>query len=325
MEVEIVDAAAAGALAVQRHALGLRRNPQGREVLSEQAGDGECRHAPGQQVVAEIGERVADGGQLPVEDRDDARLGRVEDQVVDAEVAVDDGCFLAGREVCRQPLDQPVHRLDPAGVRILQVLPRPAADLPGEVVPRLAEVREADRAVVHGVQRGERADRGLVVASPRVPRQLGQRRVPEDAAVDEVHHVERRADDAGVVAVDVHGRDGEAGHAAERLLHPELAIHRVRGGEQRPGRLAPQHVAARGGLEPVGRIGLAAREPLGADGAGKAGQRLAQVAFQPQRVDGQGAGRRGGGGVQGPGPPSCGLPLATRDSIVPARTRVTPP
>ena len=48
------------------------------------------RDVPGHAVVAEVGQRMAERRELPVEHREHARLGRVEDQVVEAEVAVHD-------------------------------------------------------------------------------------------------------------------------------------------------------------------------------------------------------------------------------------------
>ena len=48
------------------------------------------RDVPGHAVVGEVGQRMAERRQLPVEHGEDARLGRVEDQVVEPEVAVHD-------------------------------------------------------------------------------------------------------------------------------------------------------------------------------------------------------------------------------------------
>ena len=42
-------------------------------------------------VVREVGERATDRRELPVDDGDDARLGGVEDEVVELEIAVDEG------------------------------------------------------------------------------------------------------------------------------------------------------------------------------------------------------------------------------------------
>jgi hypothetical protein len=53
---------------------------------------------------------MAQGRQFPVEHGQDARLGRVENHVVEPEVAMHDGRVFAGRNVVRQPGDQLVHR-----------------------------------------------------------------------------------------------------------------------------------------------------------------------------------------------------------------------
>ena len=76
----------------------------------------------------------------------------MEDQVVEAVVAVHDRRLVARRDGAGQPRDQPVHRLDLLGLG-RAVLLRPAVDLAREVVAGLAEVVEADRLVVDAVQR----------------------------------------------------------------------------------------------------------------------------------------------------------------------------
>ena len=72
---------------------------------------------------------------------------RIEDHVVQAEVAVNQRGSFAGRDVLRQPFDQPIHRVDVFGRRGL-VLAAPAIDLPGEVVAGPAIVGETDRGEV---------------------------------------------------------------------------------------------------------------------------------------------------------------------------------
>ncbi len=130
-----------------------------REVEAGDAAKAGRRDVPAHQVVREVGERMADRRQLPVEDREDARLGRMEDQVVEPVVAVDDrACAPSSAGMCcRQPVDQPVHRVDVLGLRRL-VLLAPAADLAREIVARLAEVLEPDRAIVDRC--GARRSRG---------------------------------------------------------------------------------------------------------------------------------------------------------------------
>ena len=55
-----------------------------------------------------------------------------------------------------------------------------------------------------------------------------------------------------------------AGHgkalASQRRHHPRFAIDRMRAGQQRAGRLAPQHIIAPAGGQMIGRVGLAALE-----------------------------------------------------------------
>ncbi len=86
--------------AVHRDVLGLRRDAERRQVEAGDAAKARRRDVPAHQVVREVGERMADRRQLPVEDREDARLGRMEDQVVEAVVAVDDRRRAVVRREC---------------------------------------------------------------------------------------------------------------------------------------------------------------------------------------------------------------------------------
>src|SRR3712207_9291315 len=62
--------------------------------------------------------------QLPIEDCDHARLGRVEDEIVAAEIAVDDRRLLPGWNRSRQPFDQCVHVGVARRGDVLDILPR---------------------------------------------------------------------------------------------------------------------------------------------------------------------------------------------------------
>jgi hypothetical protein len=108
-------------------------------------------------MVGEVGERVAEGGKFPVENRDDFRLGGMKDHVVDAVVAMDDGGALTRRDVLGQPLDQLVHLRDLGGLGHL-VLLGPAMDLAGDVIAFLAEAFQAGGLPVDVVERGEGGD-----------------------------------------------------------------------------------------------------------------------------------------------------------------------
>ena len=105
-------------------------------------------------MISKVGERVAERGQLPVEHREYLWIGRMEHDVIHAVVAVDDGGFIALRNVFRQPLDQVFHRLDALGFG-RAVLLGPAIDLAFDIVAGLAVVGKAYRRIVHRMQQGD--------------------------------------------------------------------------------------------------------------------------------------------------------------------------
>jgi hypothetical protein len=84
-------------------------------------------------------------------------------------------------------------------------------------------------------------------------------RLPDDAARDVVHDVERRANDAFILAVDERRSDRKA-LRVERGNDPELAIDRVRRRQQLARRLASQHAAPRASFEQISRVRLPALE-----------------------------------------------------------------
>ncbi len=139
------------------------------------------------------------------------------------------------------------------------VLLGPAVDLAQHVVAGTAEVLQADGLVVGVVQVGERLQGGHVdgVALGRLV--LRQGLVPEDAALDHVHHVEHGADHALVLAQAVGARHRET-RGAEGRDHPVFPVHRVRRRQQLARRLAAHDVLPGRGDQLVGGIGLTALE-----------------------------------------------------------------
>ena len=111
---------------------------------------------PEQPAIADVGQRIAEGRQLPVEHGDDARLGRVEHDVLEPVVAVGDGGGLVRRHPLRQDGDQLLHRLDRLGLGAA-VLLGPAVDLAGEIVAGPAVVAKPDRGVVDPCRRARTA------------------------------------------------------------------------------------------------------------------------------------------------------------------------
>lgn len=229
-------------------------------------------HVPGHAVVAEVRQRMAQRGELPVEHRDDPRLRGMEHHVVQAVVAMDDRNLglvaRARRHMGGKPVDQALHGLD----RLRQfagaigrglVLLAPAADLALEVVAGLAVVREAALGELHGVQR--RDDAVHLVVDGRAPGVVhaGQGLVPQHAALHELHHVESAADHGFVLAQAMHARHRHAG-AGQAAHDLEFALHRMGRGQQlgNRARLGAHHVALRGRDELVGRVRLPALEHL---------------------------------------------------------------
>ncbi len=189
-------------------------------------------------MVGEVDQRIAQGRELPVEHGHDARLGRVEDHVVEPVVAMHDAALALGGHVLRQPFHQAVGGFDGLGFGGL-VLARPAGHLALQVGAGAAVVGQADGRGVHAVQRRHHAVHLVVVRAALGGRHAGQGRVPEDAAFHMVHHVKHRADDAGVFAQGMGFRHRHLG-LGQRADDAELAVHRMGRGQQVAQRLAAQ-------------------------------------------------------------------------------------
>ena len=202
---------------------------------------------------------MAQGAQLPVHHRQQARFAGREHQVVDAEVAVHQGhAAVVGGAALSKRRHQRVHvgdRLDFTGA----VLVGPPVDLAGEIIAGFAVVAQADRRRVQRMQGGQRGDDRFVVRRALVRRHVRQRGIPVHLAGHEGHQVEDRTDHRFIGAqVQRLGHRHRA--AVQRLQHAELAIHGMRRGQQLPRRLAPQHVFAAGGFDQIGRVRLPALE-----------------------------------------------------------------
>ncbi len=192
------------------------------------------------------------------------------------------------RQVLGQPVHEPLHRRRD-GHRGLAALARPARDLAAHVVARFAVVGQAHGGVVHGVQRGDHAVHLAVDGGALGRVHAGQRLVHEHAALQKLHHVERRAQQRRIVAVGQHARHGH-GRVLQRAHHAVLAVDGVGRCDQRPRGLLAQHVVAafrRGDAK--GGVGLPARQYRGRERP-RARQALrAQVVAQ--RVQRQRSGR----------------------------------
>ena len=135
----------------------------------------------------------------------------------------------------------------------------PALELARGVAFGAAVVAEPKRAEVYLVQRRQRLGEGMVGGLALHVIEIGQIRLHEDAAGDEIHQVERRADDGGVLAEQPHPHNGD-GRTLKRRLHPVFAVDGMGAGEQLARRLFAQHIFAARRFDEEGRVRLAALE-----------------------------------------------------------------
>ncbi|MNZ62040.1 hypothetical protein D3C78_801530 [compost metagenome] len=184
--------------------------------------------------VAQVHQRIAQGGQFPVEHADDLhRVVRVEDDVVEAVVVMHDA---GGRVVGRHLVVEPgFHRLPlwRIGGQGLLVAIAPAFDLARHVAFGLAEVTQAVGVVVDLVQFDEFVDEALAqgLGFRRVQPQLRRQVGAQDDAVDPFHHVELGTDHRFVGAVHV-GFRAVRKAVAQLIEDAEFTAHVV-------GRLGP--------------------------------------------------------------------------------------
>lgn len=213
---------------------------------------GRLLRVEGHEQVREVRQRVADGAHLPVQEPDDAGLGPVEDHVVELVVAVHEGRAVArlqglvgeeaqhGLEVRDLAHGLPRVDVDDAGLRRADLPPRRELAVVEPVAPPVG--REAEAAEVDAVEAREGLDGGAPETRPLGGRDVGDREILEDAAVQELHDVEGRADDGVVLAEAVRPGHGHR-RGAERGDHPVLALDLVRRlGEKLSRRLLAHHV-----------------------------------------------------------------------------------
>ncbi len=112
---------------------------------------------------------------------------------------MDDRGAVLLRQGRREPFDQPLDFGNVVGLRHA-VLLGPAADLTREVVARRAVIAEADCNRVDRMELRQGVDHRAVDRAALLGRAVGQGAVPEGAAFDQLHQIERRADHLRVLA-----------------------------------------------------------------------------------------------------------------------------
>src|ERR1700691_2366364 len=124
----------------------------------------------------------------------------MKDHVIQSKIAVKNAAaHRDARNIARQPIDQRIHRRYLARGR-RAILTSPKTDLPRHEAVGSTERLQTDGRGIDGVQ----LRYGLVhrIEYPASPRgiEIGQPWVPENPALYKVHHVERDAQHAGVLA-----------------------------------------------------------------------------------------------------------------------------
>src|SRR5579871_1933162 len=195
----MIDSGAACATAISVDIFPLGRNAAGGKIDSDQTPPALRLRMPEKTVVSDVGQRVADGAQLPVKHRNEAWLCRVEHGVLEPIIAMRDGYGLICWYQSGQLRNQLFHRGDGLGLGAT-ILLDPPGYLAFEVAIRTAKICQAARHMVDLVQLGERGVELVIDRCTLAWRQTGKRGIAENASVHEVHHIERRADDRLVLA-----------------------------------------------------------------------------------------------------------------------------
>jgi len=131
-----------------------------------------------------------------------------------------------------------------------------------EVVARPTEVAQAECIDVSAVDRREHVDGARIHRGAISKRHLRQPHIAMHASVDEVHHVELRANDVDVVAQHAQRRHGHRA-ALQGADHAVFTVERMRRLQQLTGGLGAQDVAAAVGFEPPDGVGIAADNSRG--------------------------------------------------------------
>ncbi|MGX1121601.1 hypothetical protein RKD37_006964 [Streptomyces ambofaciens] len=251
-------------------------------------GDGGVGHAQRAAVhhqQAQVGQRVAERGHLPVEDRPDLVALAADQDVVEAVVAVHDR---RGGGAGQLPAEGGVQLVDAGQVAVARgvELLGPAAQLAVQEALGAAEVREAHLGGVHGVQPDQGVDQvqhgGAGALGPEGGELLGG---AERGAVHELHHVEGRPQHLLVLAQEYRARHGHVGRV-QRVDDAVLASHVVRGGQDVAERRASYDPAVGAVRDGVGEVRPSALDqPAGQRAAHQAGPLAVEQDAQPVEIE----------------------------------------
>ncbi|MCY1234074.1 hypothetical protein D9M72_466430 [compost metagenome] len=162
-------------------------------------------------------------------------------------------------------------------------MPIPALQLTVKVVVRIAEIAEADRLPVDGMQAGQCVRHRHEHCRALRRRNARQRRFGEDPSFDAVHEIERRANHLRIVDISENGRHGH--RSLRQGPHDAgLPVDRVCGGQEGSRRLLAQHHATVVKSDKERRIRLTAMHAVQPHLPSKLGDQAAQTAFESERI-----------------------------------------
>ena len=270
---------ATGVQVVMAQVLRLRWDAQRRQVQAPQATIFSGQRVVGDAVERHVGQRMAQRREFPVQHAHHMRLARVEHQVAQAVVAVADrGLCLLGN-MRRKPFDQVLHIGVLACAR-RHPLATPACDLPCEITTGTPVVGQPDRCPVNPVQLRQCRGHGQIHRATLGGFQAWRCAVRENASLQALHQVERRADNVSPGMEQQH-----PGHrhrsAGQCLQDTGLAVHGMGRLQYGTVRLFAQHHGLIVETDKERGVGLAAGNWLQPHRALQAGDGAAQKTLQP--------------------------------------------
>lgn len=185
----------------------------------------------------------------------------MEQQISEAEVAMGDrhAPIIRGH-MLRQPVGDRFECRNSVARGFPELL-GPAANLALKIVAGPAVVAETDLVGTDSMQFGHRFGHAEIDAASLRRDEARQRTVMEDATIQPLHQVERRAERLGAVVIEHRPRHRDIGRC-ERFKHAELAVDGMRPAQDRPCRLLAQHHTMRTIVDEIGGVGLSAADPL---------------------------------------------------------------
>ncbi len=278
VEVELRDVAT-GHLGVALGELVSVPEPGRRRRRAAPGAGGVVRAVPVHLQEPDVGERIAERADLPVEHGDDVAVA-VDHRVVEAVVAVDEAGRALFGDARQQALVHPVDRCQFARLALVP-LAVPTLELSFDVALVASERVQADRLEIDGVDGCHRVDErpARVGAGALGQRAFGRLAVAQHVTVDEAHDVERRAVDAQVVTEAFDRRNGNR-RALQCRQDAVLATHVVGAREDVAERRPAQHEcrSARAG-DPERQVRVAAGDHVEPERADRPGD----VRFEPGR------------------------------------------